>query len=901
MKRIVLFCILCMAAFVQQAAAQSCPPNLDFENGDFTNWDCFIGSTKGVSGQNVIELTASPPTAGRHEIISASSGNQLDRYGKFPMLCPYGGNYSVKLGNNNTGSGAEGLSYTFTVPTGVDTFTFTYFYAVVFEDPDHNPYEQPRFFVTAYEVATGQVINCASFDYISNGAIPGFEQSDVSGSVLFKNWSPASLQFAGLMGKTVRLEFKTADCTRGGHFGYAYLDVGSGCSNIMATAPYCVETNSLLLNAPYGFQTYTWYNENFTQIVGNQQSLTLSPPPVTSGTFYVDVIPYPGYGCRDTMKAVVNPLPVPDTPVAPSVVGYCQRATPQRLTATALPNHDLLWYTTASGGIPLTTAPLPSTAVAGTYYFYVSQKVLFGCESFRKKITVIITPTPVADFTVNTIRQCQNGNAYIFTSTSTNRSGAVFTWDFGDGNTRSAAGDSIINYTYVKAGNFNVKLTVVNEGVCPSTKNVNVTVIPKPVANFAVPLTVCEKQTPLVITNASNVPNNVATITQWWWNINGSIVQVKDPVTVTPQNPGALPIQLVVTTTEGCRSDTHAVVVPVRYRPVAAFSFGKLMCNNEPVLFTDASTLLPAAAPEKVVKWNWVFENGITSAQQHPTRYFTAGVFHAKLISETDFGCKSLVADSVFTIHAKPTIGLNINDSCVFRTINYQATDGLGTVNKWYWNFGSGLQRNQALITRSYSTEGDRSFTLLGETIHGCKDTIIRPFMIYDNDALAGRDTVAAWDEPVQLNANGGANVTYVWTPATGLSNAQIEKPIATLDHDQLYRLYAVTDKGCDSHSKIFIKRYKGPELYIPTAFTPNADGLNDILKVFPVGIKQFGFFAVFNRYGERIYYTTNMNNGWDGKYKGALLTSDTFVAYAEAIDYRGNKLVNKVTVTLMR
>jgi len=239
--------------------SQTCPPNIDFEKGDFSSWECLVGQTSSNNGQNLISLqTTTSPIPGRHEILTLDSISAKDPYGNFPKLCPYGGTYSVKLGNDQTGSEAEGLRYTFTVPSTVDTFTFTYFYAVVFQDPNHAAYEQPRFFVTAYDVATNQIINCASYNYVSNGTLPGFKKSKVDPQILYREWSPVSLQFAGLQNRKVALEFRTADCTLGGHFGYAYIDVGSACSNILATAPYCRETNSLILNAPYGFQTYTW-------------------------------------------------------------------------------------------------------------------------------------------------------------------------------------------------------------------------------------------------------------------------------------------------------------------------------------------------------------------------------------------------------------------------------------------------------------------------------------------------------------------------------------------------------------------------------------------------------------------------------------------------------------------
>src|SRR5688500_18028081 len=158
--------IVIILCFLSKAYGQStCPPNLDCESGDFSNWESFTGITDVFAGKNRMMLNPSPPIPSSHEIISAANNHGLDPYDVFPHLCPYGGNYSVKLGNNVTGAEAESISYTFVVPTTVDTFTFTYFYAVVFEDPQHDHAEQPRFFVTAYEVETGALINCASYDY----------------------------------------------------------------------------------------------------------------------------------------------------------------------------------------------------------------------------------------------------------------------------------------------------------------------------------------------------------------------------------------------------------------------------------------------------------------------------------------------------------------------------------------------------------------------------------------------------------------------------------------------------------------------------------------------------------------------------------------------------------------
>ena len=448
MKRKIFNLLIIPLSISQLVFSQSCPTNIDFEIGTFDNWDCFVGTTElDVNGNNTITLSSSLPQPFRHEIMSDPT--QKDFYGGFPTLCPYGGNYSVKLGNDDINNEAEGISYTFTVPSTVDTFSFTYFYAVVFEDPGHLEAEQPRFFVTAYDVLTGKLINCASYDYIATSSLPGFKISTVKDMVLYKDWSPVSIQFAGLANRKVRLEFKTADCTKGGHFGYAYLDVGSGCSNILASAPYCIETNSVILNAPYGFKDYTWYNNDYSNIIGTGQSLTLSPPPATDNLFHVDLVPYPGFGCRDTANAIVNPLPVPDIPAAQTKYNYCQFDYPVTLTASNDRGNELWWYLTETGGVGDLNAPTPSALLPGIKEYFVSQKVLFGCESYRRKITVTVSPTPKSNFTIDNPKQCQNNNSFIFTNTSSNLSNSTYTWSWGDGKTSTTENDK---HTYEQYG-----------------------------------------------------------------------------------------------------------------------------------------------------------------------------------------------------------------------------------------------------------------------------------------------------------------------------------------------------------------------------------------------------------------------------------------------------------------
>lgn len=900
MVRSVTNLILIVLCFLTKAYSQStCPPNLDFESGNFSNWECFTGFTDTAAGKNIMRLYPSQPVTGRHTIISAADNPGLDPYGKFPMLCPFGGKYSVRLGNTGSGAEAEAISYTFQVPSTIDTFTFTYFYAVVFEDPKHILREQPRFFVTAYDVGTGELINCASFDYVSNSLLPGFTQSPVNSGVLYKSWTPTSLQFAGLGGHMVRLEFRTGDCTPGAHFGYAYMDVASACSNILATAPYCVETNALILDAPFGFQNYTWYNSDFSAVVGSGQSITISPAPVKTGVFYVDVEPYPGFGCRDTLQAFVQPYPVPDTPDANTAISYCQNEAARPLTATVLPGHQLLWYTSETGGIGTTTAPVPLTNTPGKLKYYVSQKALYGCEGFRREIVVTVNPNPVVSFTIDNARQCLEGNHFNFKSTSTLTYNPTYIWsyDYGKFDTTTIP---VADKSYLATGDYRVRLQVINADKCAADKYQTVTVVPKPIASFTYPSLICENQTPVTLTDRSYNPSGNAQIKNWWWDLNGKILQGKVPPALTAA-PGPLPVKLVVSTTEGCLSDTVTETINVRYAPVPAFNVGDLMCNNELIRFTDQSTLPAQSAGDMISKWYWTFDNSVTTTSRNPVTYFSAGTHKAQLMAENNLGCKSAPVERSFEIYPKPVIKLDINDSCVFIPITYTVNDLLGNVVSYHWDFGNGLKAGTASITKTYNITGNVPFTLITQTDKGCKDTLYRPFTIFDNKSFAGKDTIAAFDEPVHLNANGEPGMQYRWSPSLGLDRTDIEMPIATLDRDQLYQLHTVTEKGCKKQSQIFIRRYAGPALYVPNAFTPNNDGVNDRLKVKPIGIRSFGYFAVFNRWGQMIFRTANYNEGWDGTFRGAKSEAGTYVFIVQATDYRGAPMVKKGTVTLLR
>jgi gliding motility-associated-like protein len=169
--------------------------------------------------------------------------------------------------------------------------------------------------------------------------------------------------------------------------------------------------------------------------------------------------------------------------------------------------------------------------------------------------------------------------------------------------------------------------------------------------------------------------------------------------------------------------------------------------------------------------------------------------------------------------------------------------------------------------------------------------------------ANAGNDTAIVVNQPLQLNATGGTS--YIWSPTTGLSNPFIANPVVTLSaaYDSvIYHVTVSNPGGCTSSDDIKVIVFKTlPDIFVPTAFTPNSDGLNDRLKAIPVGIKEFQYLKVFNRWGELVFATSNASLSWDGMIKGQPQGTAVFTWMARGIDFSGKVVERKGTLTLLR
>ena len=142
--------------------------------------------------------------------------------------------------------------------------------------------------------------------------------------------------------------------------------------------------------------------------------------------------------------------------------------------------------------------------------------------------------------------------------------------------------------------------------------------------------------------------------------------------------------------------------------------------------------------------------------------------------------------------------------------------------------------------------------------------------------------------------------VDYTWSLFSCLDDVKSRTPIALIDRDRTYIVTGITPNGCKATNAINIKVFAKADISVPTAFTPNGDNNNDVLRPVLVGIKELKYFTVYNRYGEIVYKTSTQKAGWNGFINGKMQNTGSYVWVAEAIDYKGNVLLRKCMATLI-
>lgn len=159
-------------------------------------------------------------------------------------------------------------------------------------------------------------------------------------------------------------------------------------------------------------------------------------------------------------------------------------------------------------------------------------------------------------------------------------------------------------------------------------------------------------------------------------------------------------------------------------------------------------------------------------------------------------------------------------------------------------------------------------------------------------------DALIEYNVPFQLNATSPqirnyAAATFLWTPADGLSDANIQSPVAVLRENHSYTVDVTSELGCKGTGQVNLSIKRQESITIPTAFSPNGDGKNEVLVPVVNDIESIRYFRIYNRWGQLVFFTDQLDTGWDGSFKGGSAVSGTYVWEIEGVSTKG-KVINK-------
>lgn len=552
-------------------------------------------------------------------------------------------------------------------------------------------------------------------------------------------------------------------------------------------------------------------------------------------------------------------------------------------------SNSIISYLWNFGDGKTSTLPTPPHTYSDTGVYVLKLVVQSaGCADSAQAI-VKVFPGFVPDFTVSGF--CYQ-TPFQFNNTTYTKYGFVDSvhWDFGE---LSLTDDTSIiknpSYKYLTPGQRLVKLYAHSNKGCEKDTFKIITVLDKPPLKVSFKDTlICSIDTlPLLATSTVNASF------KWAPNNYISNINIANPY-VFPKDT----IRYIVTATDsGCiNSDTITVnvldFITVDAGPNANICLTdnyKMKTNSyalsyvwTPALTLNDSTLkYPVALPTNPVTKYYVRANLGKCQDNDSVTLFTFPYPKAKLLKDTSI----CFGDSV-----------QLFGSTVADTFYWKNTQGLNDIT---------------ILNPIAKPDTSTKYLLFAKYFTGCLKTVydsanvnvVQPFTVF-----AGRDTSVVFNQPLQLNAlvKLVTDKQFTWTDLkTNSVFSSVQNPMLTfsINTDSVsYKVKAYTKENCFAADTIKIRVFRTiPSIFIADAFTPNNDGLNDIIKPVCVGITKLNYFNIYNRWGEMLFTTNQIGKGWDGKFNGTKQNSGTFVYTVEGIDYLGNTITKKGTIVLIQ
>ena len=640
-------------------------------------------------------------------------------------------------------------------------------------------------------------------------------------------------------------------------------------------APFAVNFQNLIMPAT----TALWSFGDGSIGTGN----TISHTYTQAGIFNVTLtVTAPG-GCIYTKTTTVNVAG--PTGTFDYAGGFKCYNTPVTFAANAANTNTYIWNF-GDGITQTTTANIVTHNYAnpGTYNPSVSLQNAGGCTIPLQGLAPVKVDKLTKGFTSSQVNSC-GSTTVNFTDTSFAFFGkAQVKWLFGDGSTALGLSTS---HSYAAPGTYTIKMVVIGNSGCTDTTQKNITVQPNslPVANITAPNTGCAKDTISII---SNVQSAQALNPLQWHIMPSNIILFGQNLNYVFGNAGTYTIKLIASNASGC-ADTALHVVTIQPSPNVVASNGSNICVGNTAQLTSTGA----------TSYVWSPTNGLNCTTCPNPVATPANSIAYTVLGTNSFGCTN--TDTVTLTVIQPTV-IDASPNariCEGKTVNLLATGA----NNYIWNNANTLNNiNIAnptaapIVTTNYRVIGFDGYNCFADTAFVLVEVGKIPTVRLGADATLAAGTLFTLNTTI----TNGPIAQWSWTPTANLSCTNCPAPIATIKKAITYTVKVTTHFGCTASDAIGIKTFcESTQVFIPNAFTPDNDGLNDILMVRGKGIANVKYFRIFNRWGELIFEKNNfaandVRFAWDGKIRGVVGPPDVFVYMAEVICESGESYLYK-------
>jgi gliding motility-associated-like protein len=528
------------------------------------------------------------------------------------------------------------------------------------------------------------------------------------------------------------------------------------------------------------------------------------------------------------------------------------------------------------------------------------------CAAVTKTLAINIFPKPVVNAGLNdTICASAgvinlNGFATFAGAPTTPTWSAISgTGSFGSVNSATttyamSANDTIAGF---------VQFQISAQGVCPNpeTDTISISILKLPFVNAGSNSLVCDN----VSIALSGTVTGFTGTGQWvssgtgTFSPNNTTLSNNYTPSLSDIAGGSVTFTLASTNNKGCNPVRDSVRISFKPSPSANFVTGNT-CVNDPVKFTDASS-------GGIVSQNWDFGDGATSIANDPIHSYTLGnTYTVTYVVTSANGCPDTIRKPI-TINSLPVPDFYFNNACQSLQTIFKDTSFVnpGSIVKWSWDFKDGTTDT---VTKSpshvYTSAGLYNVVLTVTSDKGCKSSTTKPvnvlpqpqaeFGMTNNPTLALENVYFS-----DFSTPSGSIANWFWNFGDSVT-AIGSSPVHFFADQGTYvvTLVVVDDNGCSDTTKKDINVTLLP--LVPTAFSPNKDGNNDLLFVKGGPFENMKF-RVYNNWGEMVFETTDQKTGWDGTFRGLDTPIGVYVWVLE-VDMYNNKSVKKSgDVTLLR